>query len=204
LNQSHAPASLTSAEENRVIWLVVAVQFIHMVDFVMVMPLGPDFARTINMDASAIGIVGGVFTLAAAVSALAVYRFLDRFNRRQSLLLAMIALAVTTATTGLAWSYQSLLIFRVLAGLAAGPVTALALATITDGVAVERRGRAFGPCCYYFCILYGVCRGACCAIANVVEHGAGTGSASRLYGIAVGNAESWRWNRISGIQYDGS
>jgi predicted MFS family arabinose efflux permease len=144
LNQSHAPASLTSAEENRVIWLVVAVQFIHMVDFVMVMPLGPDFARTINMDASAIGIVGGVFTLAAAVSALAVYRFLDRFNRRQSLLLAMIALAVTTATTGLAWSYQSLLIFRVLAGLAAGPVTALALATITDGVAVERRGRAFG------------------------------------------------------------
>lgn len=144
MSRNQSPAALTVAEENRVIWLVVAVQFIHMVDFVMVMPLGPDFARTIDMDASAIGIVGGVFTLAAAVSALAVYHFLDRLNRKQALLLAMVALSLATATTGLAWSYQSLLVFRVLAGLAAGPVTALALATITDGVAAERRGRAFG------------------------------------------------------------
>lgn len=144
MSQNNPPATLASAEESRVIWLVVAVQFIHMVDFVMVMPLGPDFARTINMDASAIGIVGGVFTLAAAVSSLAVYRFLDRFNRKRSLFIAMLALAVTTASTGLAWNYHSLLVFRVLAGIAAGPVTALALATLTDGVAVERRGRAFG------------------------------------------------------------
>ena len=115
-----------------------------MVDFVMVMPLGPDFARTINMDASAIGMVGGVFTLAAAVAALAVYRFLDRFNRKRALIVSVLALAFTTALTGLAWDYYSLLVFRTLAGLAAGPVTALALATLTDGVAVERRGRAFG------------------------------------------------------------
>lgn len=119
-------------------------QFIHMVDFVMVMPLGPDFARTINMDASAIGMVGGVFTLAAAVSALTVYRFLDRFNRKRSLIASVIALALTTAITGFAWNYYSLLVFRALAGIAAGPVTALALATLTDGVAAERRGRAFG------------------------------------------------------------
>ncbi len=144
MSQKNSPATLAAAEENRVIWLVVAVQFIHMVDFVMVMPLGPDFARTIDMDASAIGMVGGVFTLAAAASALIVYRFLDRFNRKRSLIIAVLALAITTAITGLAWNYHSLLLFRALAGLAAGPVTALALATLTDGVAVERRGRAFG------------------------------------------------------------
>ena len=144
MSQRNPPAAFATAEENRVIWLVVAVQFIHMVDFVMVMPLGPDFARTINMDASAIGMVGGVFTLAAAIAALAVYRFLDRFNRKRALIVTVLALAFTTALTGLAWDYYSLLVFRTLAGLAAGPVTALALATLTDGVAVERRGRAFG------------------------------------------------------------
>ena len=142
MSQNHS--ALSAADENRVVWLVVAVQFVHLVDFVMVMPLGPDFSRTINMDASAIGTVGGIFTLAAAVSALCVYRFLDHFNRKRSLLVAVVALAVATAATGLAWNYHSLLLFRALAGMAAGPVTALALASLTDGVAPQRRGRAFG------------------------------------------------------------
>lgn len=144
MNQCNSSQPLSGEQERRVIWLVVAVQFVHMVDFVLVMPLGPDFSRSIGMDASSIGMVGGVFTLAAAVSALAVYRLLDRFNRKRALLIAVLALAITTALTALAWSYYSLLFFRALAGVAAGPVTALALATLTDGIAVERRGRAFG------------------------------------------------------------
>lgn len=110
----------------------------------MVMPLGPDFSRTIGMDASLIGLIGGAYTIAAAVSTILCYRFLDRFNRKRALLLALTGLTITTGLSAFAWSFESLLWLRALAGLFGGPLSALALATITDAVTVERRGRAFG------------------------------------------------------------
>ena len=46
--------------ERRVVFLVGAVQFINVLDFTMVMPLGPDFARALHIPASELGkIVGG-------------------------------------------------------------------------------------------------------------------------------------------------
>ncbi len=123
---------------------MAGMQFIHIVDFMLVMPLGPDFARTIGMDASKIGVAGGTYTFAAAISTLICYRFLDRFERKRAILLAIGGLALTTALTAMAWNYHSLLVFRALAGAFGGPVSALALATVSDTVAVERRGRAFG------------------------------------------------------------
>jgi predicted MFS family arabinose efflux permease len=132
------------ARENLFIGLMASMQFIHIVDFMLVMPLGPDFARTIGMDASKIGVAGGAYTFAAAISTLVCYRFLDQFDRKRAILFAVSGLALTTALTAIAWSYHSLLVLRALAGAFGGPVSALALATISDTVAVERRGRAFG------------------------------------------------------------
>ena len=110
----------------------------------MVMPLGPDFSRTIGMDPSLIGIVGGAYTLAAAISTLLCYRFLDRFDRKKALVFAVLGLALTTGLTAMAKNYHSLLVFRALAGFFGGPVTALALATVTDAIPEEKRGRALG------------------------------------------------------------
>lgn len=138
------PPAPVVARENRFIWLMASIQFIHIVDFMLIMPMGPDFARTIGMDASRIGIVGGVYTFAAAISTLICYRFLDRFERKSAILFALGGLAVATAATALASDYTSLLVLRALTGLFGGPVAALAMATVSDTVAVERRGRAFG------------------------------------------------------------
>lgn len=144
MNPDNPAAGLWAKEEKLIITLVAAVQFIHIVDFMMVMPLGPDFSRTIGMDASLIGIVGGAYTLAAAISTLLCFRFLDRFDRKKSLVIAVLGLAVTTGLTAIANDYHSLLFFRGLAGFFGGPVTALALATVTDAIPVEKRGRALG------------------------------------------------------------
>ncbi len=115
-----------------------------MVDFMMVMPLGPDFSATIGMDPSMIGIIGGAYTLAAAFSTLVCFRYLDRFDRKNALVFAVLGLAISTALTALARDFSTMLIFRAVAGLFGGPVTALALATIADAIPVEKRGRAFG------------------------------------------------------------
>ena len=75
------------ATEGRVIALVTLLQFINIMDFMMVMPLGPDFALALGMDVSNVGIVAGAYTLMAAVVALFGAQYLDRFDRRPALLI---------------------------------------------------------------------------------------------------------------------
>jgi predicted MFS family arabinose efflux permease len=89
-------------------------------------------------------VLGGAYTLAAAVSGLLGARFLDRFDRRTALGLAMIGLIVGTAAGGLSVGLWSLLAARLFAGAFGGPATAVALAIVGDAVPADRRGKAIG------------------------------------------------------------
>lgn len=130
--------------ERRTILLVAAVQFINILDFMMVMPLGPDFSRALGIPTSHLGYIGGSYTMAAAVSGLVGAFFLDRFDRRRALAVAMMGLVVSTALGGFAFSFESLLGARILAGLFGGPATSISLAIVSDIVPPERRGKALG------------------------------------------------------------
>jgi predicted MFS family arabinose efflux permease len=133
-----------TASERKLIFLLAAVQFVNVLDFMMVMPLGPDFAEALAIPTSRLGIVGGIYTAAAAVSGLVGALFLDRFDRRSVLGLAMLGLCLGTVVGGLVNSFPGLLVARVLAGAFGGPATATALAILSDNIPPERRGRAMG------------------------------------------------------------
>ncbi len=141
-----APPSvrMSSKQERRLILLVGSIQFVNVLDFMMVMPLGPDFAAALGIPTSQIGFVGGVYTAAAAVAGMIGSLFLDRFDRRAALTVAMLGLALGTASGGFAIGLGSLLVARALAGMFGGPATSLSLAIITDAVPPERRGKALG------------------------------------------------------------
>jgi predicted MFS family arabinose efflux permease len=130
--------------ERLLVFLIGAVQFVNILDFVMVMPLGPDFAGALHIPLSRLGLVGGSYTLAAAVAGLLGSLFLDRFDRRSALAVAMGGLAVGTFAGGFAEGLPSLLAARVLAGLFGGPATSLSLSIVADAVPAERRGKALG------------------------------------------------------------
>ncbi|MDB4974086.1 MAG: Arabinose efflux permease [Myxococcaceae bacterium] len=130
--------------ERKLLFVIGAVQFVNILDFVMVMPLGPDLARELGMRSSDLGLVGGSYTAAAAVSGLVGSLFLDRFDRRSALAVALVGLVLATASGGLAVDLPTLLASRVGAGIFGGPATAISLAIISDAVPVERRGRAMG------------------------------------------------------------
>ncbi|RJF82395.1 MFS transporter [Azospirillum cavernae] len=110
----------------------------------MVMPLGPDFAKALDIPVAHIGYIGGSYTAAASVAGLLGSLFLDRFDRRKALAVAMAGLVISTALGGFAWDLPSLLAARVLAGLFGGPAVAIAIAVVSDSVAAERRGQATG------------------------------------------------------------
>lgn len=124
--------------------LVTLIQLVNVLDFVMVMPLGRDFARALDFSESQLGLVGGAYTLAAAVTGLAGARFLDRADRRTALSISMAGLVAATAAGGFAFDLPSMLVARVIAGAFGGPATSIALAIVADIVPIERRGKAMG------------------------------------------------------------
>lgn len=146
----HAPATPAPATakvpfaERKIVLLLASVQFINVLDFMMVMPLGPDFAEALGIPLSRLGLVGGAYTAAAAVAGLASSTFLDRFDRRNALAVALVGLAAGTLCGAFAQGFGTLLLARVVAGAFGGPATAIALAILADVVPAERRGKAMG------------------------------------------------------------
>lgn len=139
-----APLDSRSPLEKRVVAIAAAVFFFNVVDFLMVAPLGPDFAAGLRFEASNVGLVGGAYTGAAAVSGLAGAFFLDRFDRRKALAVALTGLVVGTLLGGFAVDLHSLVLARVVAGSFGGPASSLVFSMVADVVPAERRGRAMG------------------------------------------------------------
>jgi predicted MFS family arabinose efflux permease len=138
-----AAASL-GVSEGRLLFLVSAVQFVNILDFMMVMPLGPDFARDLGIPVSQLGVIGGSYTASAAIAGVVSSRFLDRFDRKPALAVSMLGLVIATASGGFARGLHSLMLARVLAGAFGGPATSVSLSIIADVIPPARRGRALG------------------------------------------------------------
>lgn len=135
---------MPNASERRVVFLVGAVQFINVLDFTMVMPLGPDFARALHIPMSQLGKIIAGYGQAAAISGFLGSFVLDRFDRRKALAVAMLGLVCGTLAGGLARDLGGLTLARVIAGAFGGPATSLAYAIIADVIPSERRGKAMG------------------------------------------------------------
>lgn len=130
--------------ERTIVFCVGAVQFVNILDFMIVMPLGPDFAKALEIPLSHLGYVGGSYTAAASISGLAGAFFLDRFDRRKALAVAMFGLVLGTLSCAFATGLLSLMIARVVAGAFGGPATSLSYSIIADVIPAERRGKAMG------------------------------------------------------------
>ncbi|WP_437932198.1 MFS transporter [Sorangium sp. So ce291] len=148
----------SARSERTILLLVAAVQFVNLLDVMMVMPLGPDLASALGIPVSELGLVGGSYTAAAALSGVAGAFFLDRFDRRRALAVAMLGLVLGTAAGGFATGLPSLLAARMVAGAFAGPATSLSLSIVADVIPPERRGKAMGVVmgAYSFAAVLGV------------------------------------------------
>lgn len=130
--------------ERTLVLLIGAGQLVVTLAYAMILPLGPDLARDLGIPSSNLGFVGGSYVAAAGLAGLAGTFYLDRFDRRRALALALAGVVAGSIACGLATGFVTLLAARSLAGAAGGQATALALAIVSDAVAPARRGRALG------------------------------------------------------------
>jgi predicted MFS family arabinose efflux permease len=124
--------------------LLTAVQVSHVLDFVIIMPLGPQFMRVFSINPAQFGVIVSAYTFAAAVSGLVGAIWIDRFDRRHALLTLFAGFVLGTLACALAPNFQLLVAARVVAGAFGGTMSGLTLAIVGDVFAENRRGMATG------------------------------------------------------------
>lgn len=130
--------------QHTLIALIAAIQFVYILDFMLLLPLGPDVAHALQFPADRLSWLSAAYTLASVVAGLVSLRLLDRYRRKPALLLCFGALTLCTVLAGLATDLWILLWARALTGLFGGPATALAMALVIDATPPPRRGAAIG------------------------------------------------------------
>src|SRR4051812_2659388 len=133
---------LTKGRELTTLLVLCAVQFTHILDFMIIMPLGGQLMRGFGISPAQFTQLVASYGLAAAVSGFAGGFFLDRFDRKRSLLVLYAGFGVATLACGLASTYQALLMTRVAAGAFGGLAGSMVTAMVGDIIPPARRGRA--------------------------------------------------------------
>lgn len=129
-------------------WIILialaAAQFTNIVDFMILMPLGPQLMRILKLSPGQFGWVVSVYTFSASLSGLLAALWMDRFDRKRAFLVIYAGLIVGTLSCGMAWDYPSLLAARVLTGAFGGILGGLALAIVGDVFPPQSRATATG------------------------------------------------------------
>ena len=128
-------------------WLLLslaAINFTTIVDFIIIMPLGPQYMRVFSISPAQFGVIVSSYAISAGISGLAAGFFLDRFDRKRALLALYAGFALGTLFCGLAQTYPLLVAARALAGAFGGVTGALILAVVGDVIPEHRRGAAMG------------------------------------------------------------
>ncbi len=135
---------LTKKDEILLIAFLACVNFTHIMDFVIMMPLGPQFFRVFHINTQQFSVMVSSYTFAAALSGLISSLFIDRFDRKRALLFLYAGFIVGTFLCALAPTYPLLVGARIVAGAFGGVAGGLVMAIVGDAIPSTRRGKAMG------------------------------------------------------------
>jgi DHA1 family inner membrane transport protein len=130
--------------ERLILFILAAVQFTTIVDFMIVLPLGPQLMRTLEIGPAQFGLVVSAYTFAAGATGLVASSIVDRFSRRAMFILFYAGFLAGTLLCGLAPSYHALVAARFATGAFGGLLGGMSMAIIGDVFPENRRGSATG------------------------------------------------------------
>ncbi len=124
--------------------LLTLLQFAVILDFMIMSPLGALIMPALDMTAQQFGLVVSAYAFSAGVSGLLTAGFADRFDRKKLLLFFYAGFLLGTVWCGLASSFESLLVARVVTGLFGGVIGSIVMAITADLFQPALRGRVMG------------------------------------------------------------
>jgi MFS transporter, DHA1 family, inner membrane transport protein len=127
-----------------VVSLLALLNFTHILDFMIMMPLGNLLMPQWHLNTKEFASVVAGYPIAAFVSAFCAIFFADKFDRKHLLLFAYGGFLIATLMCGQAVGYYSMMAARIATGLFGGMIGAQVMSMIGDFVPYERRGQAMG------------------------------------------------------------
>lgn len=130
--------------ERLILLILAGIQFTHIIDFMVMMPLAPQLMRELDLGAGQFSALVASYSIAAGIVGLLSAPFIDRFDRRTLLLWVYAGFTGATLLCGLASDAHTLLIARAVGGAFGGISGSLCLAIVSDLVPPERRAAGIG------------------------------------------------------------
>jgi predicted MFS family arabinose efflux permease len=133
-----------TSKERIMLFTLAAINFVNIMDFMIMMPLGPNLINTFKIEPSDFSILVSSYSISAFISGIITTFIINKFERKDYLLKIFIGFLIGTFACGLAPTYITLLIARFITGLFGGVLGAIVLAIVSDAIPFERRGTAMG------------------------------------------------------------
>lgn len=140
-NPAHA---LFSPYQKLAVGMLAFLQFAVILDFMLMSPLGAVIMPAMHISPSQFGLVVSAYAFSAGASGLLTAGFADRFDRKKLLLFFYTGFILGTLWCGMAQSFESLLLARIVTGLFGGVIGSIVLAITTDLFPLHMRGRVMG------------------------------------------------------------
>lgn len=135
---------LSPARERIMLFTLMALQFIMIVDFMIMMPLSSQLMAVFDIQPAQFGVLVSSYSIAAGVSSLLASSLGDRFDRRSALLASFAGLLIATLACAYSNTFEILLIARIIAGFFGGVLSSIVLAIVGDVFPPNKRGKAMG------------------------------------------------------------
>ena len=138
------PTNTFTSYQKGVIALLAIVQFTVILDFMVMSPLGDMLMKSMSLNAKQFASAVSAYAFSAGVSGLLAAGFADKYDRKKLLLVFYAGFALGTFLCATATSFPLLLVGRIVTGLFAGVLGAVAMAIIADLFSFDQRGRVMG------------------------------------------------------------
>ena len=130
--------------EKLLLFILAIIQFAHILDFMIVMPLGKQFMEIFAINPQQFSLIVSSYALSAFLSGLFGAVFIDRFDRKKVLFFLYCGFTIGTLACAAANSYFFFLIARSISGIFGGLLSAVVLSIVGDVIPYKRRSTALG------------------------------------------------------------
>lgn len=135
---------LTPKRERWLLLTLASIQFTSVLDFMIMMPLGPQLTELFGISASEFGFLVSAYTFSAGLSGLLAATYIDRFGRKRMMLTLYPLFGAAALACSFAPTFAWLMMARVASGFFGGVLMALSQTIVAEVIPFERRGRAMG------------------------------------------------------------
>jgi DHA1 family inner membrane transport protein len=133
-----------NSKERIALLLLAALNFTHILDFMIMMPLGNYLMPYFNISPQQFSMLVASYTFSAGFAGFLAAFFVDNYDRKRVLLFGYSGFLIGTLCCAVSPSFEFLLISRIVAGLFGGLIGAQVLSIVADLIPYERRGMAMG------------------------------------------------------------